>query len=45
MGRNRLQVVVLAELSRIPQNLAEVIDIVDIIDIIVEISRQNIVEL
>ena len=45
--QNRLQVIVLAEFSRIQQtwqNLAEVIDVADITDIAVETDRQNMAE-
>ena len=47
MGQNRLQVIVLAKLSRIQQtqqNSAEVTDVADIVDIAVEAGRQNIAE-
>ena len=47
MGQNRLQIIVLAELSKIQQtwqNSAEVIDVADIADIAVKTSRQNMVE-
>ena len=45
--QNRLQVIVLAELSRMQQtwqNLVEIMDIADIVDIAVETGRQNIAE-
>ena len=45
MGQNRLQVIVLAKLSRIQQaqqNSAEITDIADIVDIAVKTGRQNI---
>ena len=47
IGQNRLQVMVLAELSKIQQtwqNLVEVMDVTDIVDIMVETGRQNMAE-
>ena len=47
MGQNRLQVIVLAELSKIQQtqqNLAEDMDIANIANIAVKTSRQNMAE-